>query len=435
MAIFTLTDIKFKGTPGNKGASQILESRYLTNTVRYPIDIGNTNQGHYMVIHINQQTRTQFGLRTTDDLPTIFDNPENKALQEVTKSVGEAGLFAIDQLQQQISAYTGVDGPAILSQEVVQKALSEAAKKFGVPVDKVETAVGGIKNVIKNVASSNISMLKQMSTGKGIRTIERTTRTIALYMPDTLNFSHEQGYSKLNLGGGTFGLLGAGADAGRSILNASDNERNAVIGEMSKNLTPFIASQLSKGFGDAGTALFASATGTAVNPQLELIYSSPDFRRFQFDFMFYPRSEKEAIEVQTILEELKFHQAPEVLNQGAGGLGGFFLVPPSEFDIKFYYNGTINPNIPNISTCVLTQIDTDYAPNGFAAYEKPGKLRPSLGGTGMPVAIRLTLQFMETQIITKRFLNRTLQNPFASQRALDLPNQVASSQAGEYGTS
>ena len=83
---------------------------------------------------------------------------------------------------------------------------------------------------------------------------------------------------------------------------------------------------------------------------------------------------------------------------GAGG----FLVPPSEFDIKFYYNGAENPNIPSISTCVLQTVDVDYAPSGFAAYEVlEDKGVPGLGSTGMPVGIRLGLVFKETQIITK----------------------------------
>jgi len=418
MALFSLTDIKFKGTPGNKGASQILESRYLTNTLRYPIDIGNTDQGHYMVIHINQQTRTQFASATTSDLPTIFDNPENKAITEVNKALGTAGLELNRRLNESLESPDNISGT--LDAETIKRITSQVATASGVSPEKLEAFVGGSKNLAKGMQNATITMAKQLSTGKGIRTIERTTKTIALYMPDTLNFTHDQSYSKLNLGGGLFGLLGAAAEAGRSIANASGDQRNAVLNQMGRNLTPFIASQITKRFGDAGVAIFASATGTVVNPQLELIYTSPDFRQFRFEFMFYPRSEKEAIEVQSILETLKFHQAPEVLNQGDGGLGGFFLVPPSEFDIKFYYNGSINPNIPKISTCVLTQIDTDYAPNGFAAYEKPNKLKPSLGGTGMPVAIRLSLQFMETQIITKRFLNRQLQKPWTVQRALDL---------------
>jgi hypothetical protein len=132
------------------------------------------------------------------------------------------------------------------------------------------------------------------------------------------------------------------------------------------------------------------------NPMLEMIYKSPNFRTFSFDFVFYPRDEKEALEVQRIVERLRFHQAPE-LAKGASG----FLRPPSEFDIKFYYGGTQNPNIPPISTCVLETINIDYAPNGFSAYEVPNESQPSLGRTGMPVAMKVSLSFKETTYLTK----------------------------------
>ena len=98
-----------------------------------------------------------------------------------------------------------------------------------------------------------------------------------------------------------------------------------------------------------------------------------------------------------MIARLKFHQAPEIKN----GTGGYFLVPPSEFDIEFYYNGQINRNIPSISTCVLESIDMDYAPNGFHTFETPGDNSPRVGGTGMPTAIRMDLSFKETEIMTK----------------------------------
>jgi hypothetical protein len=101
--------------------------------------------------------------------------------------------------------------------------------------------------------------------------------------------------------------------------------------------------------------------------------------------------------VQKILNRLQFHQAPEINTDS----NGFFLVPPSEFDIQFYYNGKENPNIPKISTCVLETIDVDYAPNGFSAYEVMGENVPGVGRTGMPVAIRLSLQFKETEYLLK----------------------------------
>jgi hypothetical protein len=120
----------------------------------------------------------------------------------------------------------------------------------------------------------------------------------------------------------------------------------------------------------------------------------------KFDFSFYPRDEREELEVQKILERLSFHQAPELVEDAQG-----FLIPPSQFDIKFYYGGVQNPNIPPMTTSVLTNIDVNYAPNGWSAYEVPGENQPSLGRTGMPVAIQVTLQFQETTYLTKQDFN------------------------------
>ena len=58
-----------------------------------------------------------------------------------------------------------------------------------------------------------------------------------------------------------------------------------------------------------------------------------------------------------------------------------------------------------MTTSVLTNIDVNYAPNGWSAYEVPGENQPSLGRTGMPVAIQVTLQFQETTYLTKQDFN------------------------------
>ena len=49
-------------------------------------------------------------------------------------------------------------------------------------------------------------------------------------------------------------------------------------------------------------------------------------------------------------------------------------------------------------------MNINYAPSGFSAYEVPGQAA-TLGGTGMPVAIQLSLNFMETEIKTKSSFN------------------------------
>jgi hypothetical protein len=204
---------------------------------------------------------------------------------------------------------------------------------------------------------------------------------------------------------GILPMLAVGGDAASSLIDnmKGGSSFGAAAINTLKNASPFVAALAADKFlGAQGSAIFASVFKGVVNPQLELLYSSPEFRTFRFEFMLYPRSQQEALEIQKIINRLRFHQAPEVLGQGnAGGTAGLFLVPPSEFDISFYYNGSENPNIPTISTCVLQSIDTDYAPNGqFAAYET-NDLDAKLGGTGMPLGIRLTLTFKETQILTK----------------------------------
>jgi hypothetical protein len=217
-------------------------------------------------------------------------------------------------------------------------------------------------------------------------------------MPDTLQYNYSQSYDQLNLGSELGGQALAG---GKSVYDAFQNGGAEGLSAIGKTATEIgkqkAGSAVAEALGSAqtGQAILAS-TGRVQNPMLEMIYKSPNFRTFQFDFTFYPRDEREALEVQRILERLRFHQAPELM-KNAGG----FLIPPSEFDIKFYNSGKENPNIPQIATCVLTTLDINYAPNGWAAYETPGENEPYLGRTGMPVSIQATLQFQEMTYLTK----------------------------------
>jgi hypothetical protein len=245
----------------------------------------------------------------------------------------------------------------------------------------------------KAVLDTSIKKITGGSLGF-LKTTTLTTDAIALYMPDTLNYTYAQGYDQLQLGGEMAGQVLAAGGSVADKVKAGDY--TGAAGVAAKAAGANILKNVSTLAGEnTGQALFTAATGTVQNPMLEMIYKSPNFRQFQFDFTFYPRDEKEALEVQKIIERLRFHQAPELASaQG-------FLIPPSEFDIKFYYGSSQNPNIPAIATCVLTNIDVNYAPNGFSAYEVPGENNPSLGRTGMPVAIQVLLQFQETTYLTK----------------------------------
>jgi hypothetical protein len=374
MALFSLTDIKF--LPSDSRGANITD--FNLNNKRYPIDLGSTDKGHYIMFYIFTQNRTQVGqtsqTNTTQNFQNIASDPNT--------NIGAEG----QDVQESVSGtYGSTLDESILGK--VSRELSQTTK------DVFNTLLSSTPGPDQNL----------LAKGNFFRTITKTKDTIALYMPDTLAFDYQQSYSNLSVTQ-ELGKLGLAAQAGASTYDAY--RKTGSISSAAKNAAPF-AAEFAREAGLPGSKVLFSALSAvtggalAINPQLELIYEGTDFRSFRFSFMFYPRSKKEAVEILDIIDSFTFHQAPEILSSSFGR----YLVPPSEFEIEFRYNGGINPNIPKVAPCVLTSISVDYAPNGFASYETlMSANQPERGGTGMPVAIRMDLSFKETRIITKQFL-------------------------------
>ena len=384
MALFNLTDISFKAPGSAKGplASLTENSEYASSTLRFPSDVGSSDKAHYMVININEQRKTQFSGGRTKDNPFVIQNRiDNPTLRPNISGVKEL-------LGSALSSDAG---------KVVQEKFRNAGSSFLGTISGTGKAGEIVSSLTSGVGDQIIQYIKEIDPIEFTRTIRRIKNTIVLYMPDTLMYSQSQNYSPTDIGGGLVsGMMSAASslmETKRSFPGANSEQ---LAKEYGKNLAPFFASA-ALNQSALGKTIFAAATGTVVNPMMEILYSSPTPRNFQFDFQFNPRDEKEAKEVQDIIDSVRFFQAPEILPSS----GGFFLIPPAEFDISFYYNGQINPNIPPISTCVLTNVNVNYAPNGFSAYEVPNQKYASIGGTGMPVSIIMQLTFMETEMVYK----------------------------------
>jgi hypothetical protein len=412
MALFGFSDISFN--KNERGPlSSLYKNEFKAGTYRYPLDIGSADKGHYMMIYIRQQKDSAFrtsdlnesalnanGSITENDAISISQGKPSVSFANELISKVNGGLNQINQ------STNGILGGLTSS---LSKGIGDAAKGlesginnlFGQATTSFTGDSGGTKAIIdtrlKNITDKRFSITKKT---------ELTTDAIALYMPDTLNYVYSQGYSDLAPGKSKLAQAAvAGAAAHEAYQNSSGID--ALKNSSSQILKSLAALAITKGAEAklnpeiAALGAFA-ATGVVLNPMMELLYTGQSqFRTFQFDFFFYPRDEREALEVQKIIERLRFHQAPEI----SGTFKDGFLIPPSEFDIRFYYNGSQNPNIPPIGTCVLDNININYAPNGFSAYEVPEETFPSLGRTGMPVAIQLTLAFKEVSYLTKDDFN------------------------------
>ena len=133
----------------------------------------------------------------------------------------------------------------------------------------------------------------------------------------------------------------------------------------------------------------------APNPALEAIFSNVDFRTFSYNFRFTPRSENEVRIVDDIVRLFKFHASPERM---FGEKVGRHLRMPSEFDIFYMYQGTQNTWFPMIHSCVCTGVDVKYGPSGEQQNFRP------IDGSPPPTETNMTLQFTETEIITKELV-------------------------------
>jgi hypothetical protein len=316
--------------------------------------LGAADKGHYVVFNINEQINTanEFKGKAAMGLPTIQAN--RSALTD---------QFGI--MDSTSTIFNGINLGSKAIDAVADSSVGQAIKG-------TINSIGGLlgrDTAGQDAYAAGAGFLNeftgQIDPNIGIRTIRRITDTVALYMPDTLAFSYNQQYDQLAPGREALQALASGLATASGTVQAGGDAAATL-----KSIAPFLFNYATRNLGDFGKVLFTAGSGGKVNnPMLEILYTSPEFRSFRFDFMMYPRSEQEATEVQNLINRFRFHQAPELVK----GSGGYFMYPPSEFDISFYYNGQENPNIPKVSTCVLESIDTDYSPGGpFSAYEIAG---------------------------------------------------------------
>ena len=86
----------------------------------------------------------------------------------------------------------------------------------------------------------------------------------------------------------------------------------------------------------------------------------------------------------------KYHFSPALQKGRDTSSNSMFLEAPSVFNISFNVKGSENKYLPKYGDCALTNIEVNYAPNGWASFED-----------GAPVQTTLSLQFKEMEIVDK----------------------------------
>lgn len=256
----------------------------------------------------------------------------------------------------------------------VNESVNEFKGAFGTVASAQSTATTAAGKVI-DAFSQGAEYLKNSSPGKIANDfiqaaanaprldygpqVTNTVSTIRLSMPDTLNFSYGIQYDKLSV-----------ADAAGSV---------PLVGQIARAITSGIKD-------NAAGRMALNKLGYVFNPQEQQIFEGIDFREYDMTFVFTPISEREADTVKEIIKTFRKYAAPTINNK----LSGFFFTPPSVFDVSFFFNGQPNYNLNPIRRSVITNINVDYAPNGWAALRN-----------GAPVQTTLTISFRETELVDR----------------------------------
>lgn len=204
------------------------------------------------------------------------------------------------------------------------------------------------------------------------RYTKRIAESIALHMPQSgLVYTEDNKYQEISM-----------TALGGSAISAIVGGIAGTMGETAAKTTGQFLDAAGNILKTGGQVL-----GMPINPAVEVLFATRPQRQWMFEVFMMPRSKKEADTVKEIIKTLRFHAAPEL------DKSGFTFIPPAEFDITFYRGGTENTNLPRINTCALQRIDIDYAPQQDYAVFEDG---------GYPVAVRMSLGFIELEVLHKR---------------------------------
>lgn len=228
--------------------------------------------------------------------------------------------------------------------------------------------------------------------------------TVILPIPNELSEANQTSWGEDSLStisaslmGSAIGIVGpfAGGDFKASLSQLYKAAEKVGSGPITTRLQQFLVSNAAASVLKLANinvnpeAYISRVTGTAINPNLELLFNGPKLRQFGFQFKLTPRNEKEARNIRSIIKFFKKGMAPRRTRKENLSI---FLGAPNVFRIKFKSGETNREldSVGKIKTCALTSFSANYTPDGFyAAY------RDSSAGGSQPIAVIINLGFAE----------------------------------------
>ena len=314
------------------------------------------------------QSLSNTGNPTTED-ENLFDGPLGDALNFIYRGpiLGPLGLI-VDQFE---------DIPRRSTVASSRGAL------YRYPLDIPDLGYDFIKitayeYVAAGAGGRDLRSAAQVGQSAASRLYTNPLETIILPMQPNLSETNavDWGGDKLNAIQAMGARAAMGAIEGMGSLDMG--KLGQVAGAAINDIKDMVADESTKKFiaayfaGQAvGANVQARATGNVINPNLELLFSGPQLRTFNFNFTFTPRSAREAEEIKRIIKTFKRNMAPQRSSEG------LFLKTPRIFKLEYIYNDTDNqhPFLNKFKPMALRSFGVNYTPDGsYATYKDNGSV-------------------------------------------------------------
>lgn len=371
----------YKPRSGELGSPTWFQSdSYTIKNLMYPDDLmssaNNQYGGNYVIFYINvHEDSYLFKGSEAAKNRTVTDIPPNMR-GEVSGKFSSADVAVAGGI-------AGIAGGAGAARATIGASGTDVIKKI-TGIDSAK--IFGLETTANFGTGALVTGAAITALGGVANKYKRMESAIALHVPTDLSISYSANWSPTDMAG-----MAAAATVGDSIGNAIEQLTKSGItqsaGELSNAGGAGINYLVSRGLQTQGIGEFVGkVSGTAANPKKEQLFRNVDFRTFSFNYQFFPRSREEAQKVQAIIKTFKLHMHPEFKDASH-----FLYTYPSEFDIYYYQNGQENMNIHRHTSCVLTDMNISYTPQGIL----------STFEDGMSTQINVQLQFKELALLTK----------------------------------
>ena len=248
-------------------------------------------------------------------------------------------------------------------------------------LQSIQTGLSRGSNIKKIIGGVRLPIPNQLSISNGVSWADDRANAL-----EAGAFFSALGIAQQATGGNVLEMLSSAATGVGNITNMIGQGGLGNGTSAGLLLSSFLAQY---GLGKIGINVdpgqfIARATGTTINPNLELLFNGPKLRNFSFSFEFAPNDEADATETRKIVRFFRQGMAPKKNNDNL-----IFIGSPNVFRVRYLNGSQRIKGLNSYKICALTTCEVNFTPEGvYQSYDDERAV-------SQPVRTNMTLSFTE----------------------------------------